>query len=70
MHEAASPSPPVKGEDVRLLARAAGLELSTERAELLATSVQALLSGDARLAALDLHVTSAAGSVWPEVPGE
>lgn len=59
----------VTPEVVRLLARAAGLNLTPERAEDLLAPVRALMAGDARLAALDLNLTSAAGPVWPEVPG-
>lgn len=57
----------VTPEVVGLLARAAGLELTPDRAEALVGSVQALLAGDARLAALNLHVTGAAGAAWPDV---
>lgn len=57
----------VTPEVVRLLARAAGLDLTPERAELLVPSVQGRLAGDAHLAALNLHVTGAAGPVWPDV---
>ena len=58
----------VTPEVVQLLARAAGLNLTPDRAEPLVASVQGLLAGDARLAALNLHVTSAAGPAWPDVP--
>ncbi len=58
------PPPTVTPELVRVLARAAGLDLAPERAEPLVAPVAALLAGDARLAALDLHVTPAAGPVW------
>lgn len=53
---------------VRLLAHAAGLNLTPERAEPLVASVRALLAGDERLAALNLHVTGAAGPAWPDGP--
>jgi len=57
----------VTPEVVQVLARAAGLHLTLDRAEPLVTSVEALLAGDARLADLRLHVTSAAGPAWPDV---
>lgn len=63
------PALTITPEVVELLARAAGLDLTPERAELLAGSVQALLVGDRHLAALNLQVVSAAGPVWPEGPG-
>ncbi|MBB5234831.1 hypothetical protein [Deinococcus budaensis] len=55
---------------VGLLAGAGGLDLTPERAGALVPAVQALLAGDARLAALNLHVVSAAGTVWPDVPDD
>lgn len=59
--------PRLTPEVVQALTRLAGLELSTTRAENLIVLLHPLLLGDARIAALSLGVTSAAGSPWPEV---
>lgn len=58
--------PDVTPEAIRLLARAAGLDLAPERAAPLVPAVAALLAGDRGLAGLDLYVTPAAGPVWEE----